>query len=227
MPNAVAELEATGISRRVGGRLLLDGIDLRLGAGDRIALGGPSGSGKTQLLRALALLDPIDAGEVLWRGAPVADGDVPTYRGRVVYHQQIPALAEGTVGETLRRPFALVTHAGRRFDAARALALFDRLGQDGSLYEAAIGDLSGGERQIVALVRVLLLEPTILLLDEPTASLDAASEERVVAMIADWVEHQGERRAYIWVTHDERLSRLVSDRGLHLAAGRLRTEPSR
>ena len=107
-------LEASRITRRGDdGRLLLDRLDLALIAGERLVLSGPSGAGKSQLLRALALLDPLESGEVLWEGSPVADEDVPKFRSRVIYQQQAPALFEGTVEENLRRPFALGTNRCR------------------------------------------------------------------------------------------------------------------
>lgn len=218
-------LEARQLDRRVdGGRLLLDGIDLELAEGDRLALGGPSGAGKTLLLRALALLDPIDSGEIRWRGSRVAEAAIPSFRSRVVYHQQRPALFEGSVEQNLRRPFELAAHRERRYDRDRAAELLGRLGRSELLAEPTTADLSGGERQIVGLVRLLLLDPEIALLDEPTASLDAAAEERVVELLEEWIGSDGRDRAYVWVTHDRELASRVGRHRAEIAAGRLRTE---
>ena len=82
-------------------------MSLEVEAGERVALQGPSGSGKTLLLRSLALLDPLDQGEVLYEGEPVADDEVPGFRRRVVYLTQAPVLVEGTVADNLALPFRL------------------------------------------------------------------------------------------------------------------------
>lgn len=185
-------------------------------------LHGPSGSGKTQLLRALALLDPLARGEVLWHGSTIPDAEVPSYRSRVIYHQQTPALFEGSVEENLRRPLALAVHAGRRFDAERTADLFDRLGRVDLASEAAIDDLSGGERQLVSLVRLLLLEPEVVLLDEPTASLDAATQDRALDLLLAWAGAEASKRALVWVTHDRSLAQRVGSRSLELVGGALR-----
>jgi ABC-type sugar transport system ATPase subunit len=103
----MALLEVRKLTRTDGGRVLLDDVSLEVGAGERVALQGPSGSGKTLLLRSLALLDPLDQGEVLYEGEPVADDEVPGFRRRVVYLTQAPVLVEGTVADNLALPFRL------------------------------------------------------------------------------------------------------------------------
>ena len=223
MPTDEALLAAVGISRRGdGGRLLLDDVELEVAAGDRVSISGPSGSGKSQLLRALALLDPFDSGEVLWQGSSVADADVPGFRGHVSYHQQTPALVEGSVEDNLRLPFSLAVHSGQSYECSRAEELLERFGRDPGMLDQVVADLSGGERQIVTLVRLLQLGPQILLLDEPTAALDPETERWVIAVISDWVEAEPRRRAYLWITHDERLGPRVAERHLEVLAGKVR-----
>lgn len=218
-------LEARSIARRAGDHWLLRPLDLEIAGGERIVLSGPSGSGKTVLLRALALLDPLDGGEIRLDGRPIEPRGVPAYRCRVGYLHQAPALADGTVEANLRRPFDLAAHRGQRFDRASAVGLLRRLGRDESFLRRRRGDLSGGEAQIVALVRLLQLAPSILLLDEPTAALDPDSAERARTLLAEWQAGDGGGRAYVWVTHDAALARRVAGRRLHLADGRLAKGP--
>ena len=222
--SASPQLVARGLTRFTdSGRALLDDVSLAVAGGDRIAIRGASGSGKSLLLRALAQLDPVEGGEVLWRGEAVEDAEIPRFRSRVVYHQQHPGLEEGTVLETLERPFSLASNADRRFDRQAAERLLVAFGRDASLLDASVADLSGGERQIVALVRLLLVEPEIILLDEPTAALDPPTEDRVIEAIIDWAATDPQR-ALLWVSHDSRLAPRVANRFFVVEAGRLREE---
>ena len=227
-------LEAEGLCRRAAdGTVLIDRASLTVRAGERLGIEGPTGSGKSVLLRALALLDPVDpagGGTLRYRGAPVADRDVPRFRSRVSYLHQEPALLEGTVEESLRSPFELAVHRGQRgeggrsFDRARAVELLTSLGRDASFLTKQRDDLSGGERQVTALVRLLQLEPEVLLLDEPTAALDPETTARVEGLLVRWVE-AGERAA-VWVSHDPAQARRLATRRLRVEGGRLVPEGS-
>jgi putative ABC transport system ATP-binding protein len=216
-------LEARGVGRRAagGGDWLLHDVSLALGGGERLALLGPSGAGKTLLLRALALLDPLGEGVVLWRGLPVADGEVPAFRGRVVYLHQRPALFEGDVEFNLRLPYALASHRARSFDRARVLGLLAELGRDESFLGKSQRDLSGGEAQIAALLRAVQLDPAVLLLDEPTAALDPASAAAIEKLVACWLDERPGDRALVWVSHDPAQARRVADRAVYLRGGRV------
>ena len=170
-------LKACGLGRRKPGGedWLLRGICIEVCSGDRLALIGPSGSGKTVLLRALVLLDPHDEGSIEWDGRPLHGDAIPAYRKQVVYLHQRPALFEGTVEDNLKYPFTLKSHRGKRFDRERVVCILDALKRDATFLEKSSRDLSGGEAQIVAVIRCLQLDPAVLLLDEPTASLDRAT----------------------------------------------------
>lgn len=218
---AAAMLEARSIARRAGDHWLLRRLSLVIAGGERIALSGPSGAGKTVLLRALALLDPLDDGEILLDGRPIEPSRVPAYRCRVGYLHQTPALADGTVEANLLLPFSLAAHRQRTFDRARAADLLRRLGKNEEFLGRRRGELSGGEAQLVALVRLLQLAPSILLLDEPTAALDPESAELARGLLRQWQEADGGGRAYLWVTHDVALASRVAGRRLRLVDGRL------
>lgn len=219
-------LEACGVGRRRpdGDGWLIEGLDVIVRAGDRVALVGPSGGGKTLLLRVLALLDPLDTGAVLWRGQPVPGPAVPAFRARVMYVAQRPALIEGTAEDNLRLPFQLGAHRGRAFDAGRLRAWLAELGRDESLLSRRSQDLSGGESQLIALMRAVQLDPDVLLLDEPTAALDPDATAAAEALVHSWHAAGAGARAYVWVSHDAAQAARVSDRTVHVRGGRLVVE---
>jgi putative ABC transport system ATP-binding protein len=186
-----------------------------------MAVLGPSGAGKTVLLRALAFLDVLDEGVILCRGRVIWHEAVPAFRGAVVYVHQRPTLFEGTVETNLRVPFSLRIHRNRGFDRVRIVSLLAELGRDGSFLEKPHGDLSGGEAQIVALLRALQLDPALLLLDEPTASLDREAAEAIEHLLGRWHADEPGRRAYVWVTHDPGQAERVADELLWMESGRI------
>ncbi len=216
-------IEAAGLGRRdrKSGAWLIRDVGISLGFGERLGVLGPSGAGKTVLLRSIALLDPLDEGSVRWEGRVVRGEAVPEYRRRVIYLHQRPALLDGTVEENLRHPFTLRAHRGRAFDPDRAEALLARLGRRPGFLGKNSRDLSGGESQLVGLVRALQLDPAVLLLDEPTASLDPTTAAAVEALLDEWLAAAPDGRALVWVSHDADQARRMTDRRIDLRAGRL------
>ncbi len=215
-------LEAQALVRRLqDGRVLLDDISLALAAGDRLAIAGAAGSGKSLLLRALAQLDPHDAGTIRWRGRQVADTEIPAFRSQIVYLPQSPTLVEGNVERNVRLPCSLAIHEGRPFDRAGCVDRLQALGKDESFLDQPVAALSGGERQIVALVRLFQIEPRVVLLDEPTAALDPETTRHAERLILGWLEGDPARRACAWVSHDDRQARGVSNRQARMDRGRL------
>ncbi|SAL00369.1 ABC transporter ATP-binding protein [Caballeronia ptereochthonis] len=211
---------AHGVMRRdaVRGAVLLHPTDFTLHAGERAAITGPSGSGKSVFLRTLALLDACDGGHVSWRGERIARARVPAYRRRVAYIAQRPAMLDGTVEDNLRYPFTLRSYRDAHFDRDTAARLAQAAGRGADFLDKLASDLSGGEAQIAALVRVLQLAPEVLLLDEPTASLDPASARAIEALVSAWFGADA-LRACIWVSHNPEQARRVADRHLTMNAG--------
>ena len=195
-------LETDSIGRKAGDEWLIQDVSITISGGERLAIVGPSGSGKTVLLRALALLDPIDAGVIRWHGQTVSGPAIPDYRSRVAYLHQRPALFEGTVEDNLRQPFSLGLHHRKRFDRERLLGMLNSLGRGAAFLNKRDQDLSGGESQLAAVLRAVQLDPEYLLLDEPTAALDAESASSVEQMVLQWMNEQPDQRALVWVTHD-------------------------
>lgn len=223
-------LAATHLQRRDArsGVTLLQPATLVVRAGDRIALTGPSGGGKSVLLRALALLDPLDGGQVTWQGEAIHLSAVPAYRCHVAYVRQRPALLPGTVEDNLLMPYQLrARRHSAAFDRDAAIALLAGAERDASFLEKNAGDLSGGEAQIAALVRTLQTRPTVLLLDEPTAALDPASARAVESLLQHWFAQAPDRHAWIWVTHDPAQAGRIGHQQWRMAAGHLDTETAR
>jgi putative ABC transport system ATP-binding protein len=125
------------------------------------------------------------------------------------------------VETNLRHPFSLRVHRNRRFDRDRIINLLEQLGRDVSFLEKLHRDLSGGEAQIVALVRAIQLDPTVLLLDEPTASLDREAATSIEDLLRRWHLEGAGRRSYVWVTHDSGQAERVADQVLWMEAGRV------
>lgn len=213
-----ALIETRGLSRSAP---LLQATHFQLLGGDRVAITGASGSGKSVFLRLLALLDPASDGQLLWRGEALTAAQVPLYRSHVCYLAQRPALLDGTVESNLRLPFSLHIHKQQRFDPATINALLAQSGKSAAFLAKDAAELSGGEAQIVALLRALQLAPEVLLLDEPTAALDPASVQAIEALVGNWMALGNGTRAYVWVSHDAEQTRRVSNRVLHMQAGQL------
>lgn len=214
-------LTVTNLNRttRTGESLLSD-VSFSICAGERWAVAGPTGSGKTLLLRALALLDPAE-GELRWKGEPVSAASAPEYRSKVVYLAQASPVTEGTVEDNLRLPYQLSRYRERDWSLSQAVERCQRLGQSEKFLERASSDLSGGERQIVALLRVLPLDAQILLLDEATSALDRSTEERFESLVEEWLSERTEERAVVWVSHDDAQRQRVSSQSIGLERGRM------
>jgi putative ABC transport system ATP-binding protein len=216
-------LSACGLGRRKGGGedWLLREVCIAICPGDRLSVVGPTGAGKTLLLRALALLDPLDEGVIQWKNQAVSGNAVPAYRREVIYLHQRPTLFDGSVEANLRRPFALKLHDGHEFNVNRARELLESVGRPASFLAKESRDLSGGEAQIVALLRAIQLDPSVLLLDEPTASLDPGTARAIEELVLGWISQAPIYRAFLWVSHDSDQVHRVADRCLRMQCGKL------
>jgi tungstate transport system ATP-binding protein len=203
-----------GVTRAYGGRTVLGVDHLEVGR-EVLCLVGPTGAGKSTLLRLLAGLEPPTSGRLLFAGRPLGNGDPPRdVRHRLTLVFQRPLLLAGTVLTNVE--YGLRLRGGGRL-RPRARAALDHLGLGGLAHRAA-RTLSGGETQLVALARALVLEPDVLLLDEPTAHLDPARVALVEEVIGE-VHRRG--TAVVWATHNLFQARRVARRVALLLDGRL------
>ncbi len=199
---------------------LLHPVNFTLSGGDRVAITGSSGSGKSVFLRTLALLDAPGSGEVVWRNHPVVAAQIPAYRSRVCYIAQRPALVDGTVEDNLRFPYSLNIFKQQTFDIEKARGLLRQAGKPESFLLKTAEDLSGGEAQVVSLIRAIQLDPEVMLLDEPTAALDPQSSRAVEALVDTWfASGTAATRAYIWVSHDHDQAQRMSNIRFEMHAG--------
>lgn len=192
---SVLELQGV-VTRHIGP------IDLVIEAGVCVCLSGPSGSGKSLLLRAIADLDP-HAGETMLDGVAMTDMPAPVWRRHVGLLPTESAWWAERVGE--------------HFDTTKDIdgAMLDTLGLGAEVMDWEVARLSTGERQRIAIARLLHRAPEVLLLDEPTASLDPERIARVEYLIADYrAQHQA---AVLWVSHDPAQIVRVSSRHIALS----------
>lgn len=205
-------LRVEDLGRQIHQRWLWRGVSFELKPQMRLGLVGPSGSGKTLLLRTLVNLDPIQEGKIFWAGRSISEWPLPIYRTQVMYLPQRSALFEGTVEQNLQMIFHLSSHRNRSYNLARIQSYLRTLDRDEQFLSLSATQLSGGERQILSILRVLQLDPQILLLDEPTASLDPKSTYQVEALIDDWLR-SNPSRACMWTSHDpDQMDRVTQDR---------------
>ena len=203
---------------------MLDDVSIDLCAGDRIGLVGATGSGKSLLLRSLAMLEPIGSGNLRWLDSPIHQDRATDFRSRVIYLHQRAAAFEGTVELVLRLPFQFRIHRQRAFDRQWILDQLDAVGRDAKFLDQPHEQLSGGETQIVALLRAIQLAPQVLLLDEPTSALDSESADLVETIVRRWYDEAPDSRAFIWVTHDRKQAERVCSALVTMSGGRIESD---
>ena len=219
----VLELRGLHKTYRLGQHIVpaLQGVDLVLRAGEMLALTGPSGSGKSTILNLAGLIDKPDAGEVVLRGRTVTgigETEATLLRRDAIgfVFQSFNLVPVMTVADNVDYPLFLsgVPLAERRERVARLLAAVGLAEHAKHRPDA----LSGGQRQRVAIARALVKRPTLVIADEPTASLDSHTADQVLDLMRDVGHAQGV--AFLVATHDARLLRRC-DRVIALLDGRI------
>ena len=214
-------IEIQGITKSFGELQVLKGIDLTINKGEVVSIVGPSGAGKTTLLQIMGTLDKADAGQVFINGVEVnclKEKELSAFRNKQIgfvfqFHQLLP---EFTALENVMIP-ALIGGTSSSEAMRRAKETLDMMG----LAERAShkpAELSGGEKQRVAVARALINRPAVIFADEPSGSLDTKNKEELHQLFFDLRERLGQ--TFVIVTHDEGLAQLT-DRTIHMVDGRI------
>lgn len=207
------------IRKSFGSLQVLKGIDLTINQGEIVSIVGPSGAGKTTLLQIIGTLDRADSGRVLFDGVDVSlynEKQLSAFRNKHIgfvfqFHQLLP---EFSAVENVMMP-ALIKGDSMADARCRAMEMLDFLGlTDRAAHKPA--ELSGGEKQRVAVARALVNHPQVILADEPSGSLDTQNKEELHRLFFDLRRDLGQ--TFIIVTHDEALA-TTTDRTIRLCDG--------
>ncbi len=217
-------IQLEGITKSFGTLQVLKGIDLEIAKGEVVSIVGPSGAGKTTLLQIMGTLDKPDSGRIVLNGTEVnrlKEKELSAFRNREIgfvfqFHQLLP---EFTAVENVMMP-ALIQ--GQPMGTARKEALdilaFLGLSERASHKPA---ELSGGEKQRVAVARALINHPSVILADEPSGSLDTQNKGELHQLFFDLRDKLGQ--TFVIVTHDEGLA-AQTDRTIHMIDGKIKIE---
>jgi putative ABC transport system ATP-binding protein len=219
MSNPILETRGLVKSYDEGRVEALRGVDVRIDAGEYVAISGASGSGKSTLLHLLGGLDTATQGEVLFRGAPLGTAvDLDTYRSRQVgfIFQAFYLLPTLRAVENVQVAMLAMNGSGNH-RAERAASLLEEMGL-GNRMRHYPNQLSGGERQRVAIARALANEPSILLADEPTGNLDSVNSAHIIQILSGIRERRG--MTMIMVTHENEIA-CSAPRHIHMRDGRV------
>ena len=211
-------IEARGVRKRFGDHYVLRGIDLAVDAHEVVVLIGASGSGKSTLLRTMNLIERVDDGQILLSGTDITDPrvDADAVRARIgVVFQHFNLFPHLTVLDNVTLAARRVHRVSRAEAARRGRELLTALGL-GDKADSYPDRLSGGQQQRVAIVRAILTDPELLLLDEITSALDP----QLVGEVLDLVrELKGRGTTILMATHEMSFAREVADRVVFLKDG--------
>ena len=214
-------IQIEGITKSFGSLQVLKGIDLNINKGEVVSIVGPSGAGKTTLLQIMGTLDKADSGRIVLNGTDVTrlkEKELSAFRNKEIgfvfqFHQLLP---EFTALENVAIP-ALIQGRSASEANKEAREMLELLGlADRASHKPA--ELSGGEKQRVAVARALINHPSVVLADEPSGSLDTKNKEELHQLFFDLRDKLGQ--TFVIVTHDEGLA-AQTDRTIHMLDGKI------
>ena len=217
-------IKLEGITKSFGSLQVLKGIDLEINKGEIVSIVGPSGAGKTTLLQIMGTLDEPDGGVVQIDGTVVSrmkEKELSAFRNKNIgfvfqFHQLLP---EFTALENVMIP-ALIAGVSSKEAHERAMKILDFMGLvDRASHKP--NELSGGEKQRVAVARALINDPAVILADEPSGSLDTHNKEDLHQLFFDLRDRLGQ--TFVIVTHDEGLAK-ITDRTVHMVDGMIKKD---
>lgn len=214
-------IQLESITKNFGSLQVLKGISFTIEKGEIVSIVGPSGAGKTTLLQIMGTLDRPDSGQVWLNGTDVSrmkEKELSAFRNREIgfvfqFHQLLP---EFTALENVMIP-ALIQGVSSSTARKSAMEMLDFLGLSSRVSHKP-AELSGGEKQRVAVARALVNHPSVILADEPSGSLDTQNKEELHRLFFDLRDKLGQ--TFVIVTHDEDLAS-KTDRTIHLIDGRV------
>ena len=220
-------IRISGITKSFGNLQVLKGIDLEIAKGEIVSIVGPSGAGKTTLLQIMGTLDSADSGKVELAGQDItrlSRKKLAQFRNKHIgfvfqFHQLLP---EFTALENVMMP-AFIAGKGKRASRERAMELLEFMGL-GDRASHKPNELSGGEKQRVAVARALMNNPEIIFADEPSGSLDTQNKLELHRLFFDLRTRFGQ--TFVIVTHDEELA-ATTDRTIHMIDGTIRPSAAR
>lgn len=208
-------LEIKNLSFQAADKKILEDIQFTIEEGDFLSITGPSGSGKSTLLKIIATVLSKTSGEILYNGHPIESYEPTEYRKEVSYCFQSPVLFGETVKENLAFPYVI---RQVEFDEAKAVDYLKTVGLPEDYLNKPITSLSGGEKQRIALIRNVLFQPKILLLDEVTSALDDENRQIIWKWLHDM--RQKTEMTILMISHNEAEAALA-DKHIHIVAGKM------